>query len=164
MNRCPTCGTVYPDDARFCTRDGTRLLGGTPAANPAVATPASDQPSAPPGARATAAPVRGDTSAPVTFQNLVGKTLQGHYEIVKKVGEGGMSFVYLANDIATRERYAIKVLSAALSQDTNAMARLRREAALGMRLAHPNVCHIIRLGETEDGLVYVVMPFVDGEI
>ena len=34
------------------------------------------------------------------------------------------------------------------------MARLRREAALGMRLAHPNVCHIMRLGETEDGLVY----------
>ena len=33
-----------------------------------------------------------------------------------------------------------------------------------MRLAHPNVCHIIRLGETEDGLVYVVMPFVEGEI
>jgi serine/threonine protein kinase len=44
------------------------------------------------------------------------------------------------------------------------MARLRREASLGMRLAHPNVCHIIRLGETEDGLVYVVMPFIDGEI
>ena len=74
------------------------------------------------------------------------------------------SFVYLANDIATREKYAIKVLSSALSQDANAMARLRREAALGMRLAHPNVCHIIRLGETEDGLVYVVMPFVEGEI
>jgi serine/threonine-protein kinase len=83
---------------------------------------------------------------------------------VKKVGEGGMSFVYLANDVATRERYAIKVLSAALSQDANAMARLRREASLGMRLAHPNVCHIIRLGETEDGLVYVVMPFVEGEV
>ena len=33
-----------------------------------------------------------------------------------------------------------------------------------MRLAHPNVCHIVRLGETEDGLVYVVMPFVEGEI
>src|SRR3954447_13519661 len=75
-----------------------------------------------------------------------------------------MSFVYLANDVATRERYAIKVLSAALSQDQNAMARLKREASLGMRLAHPNVCHIIRLGETEEGLVYVVMPFVQGEI
>jgi serine/threonine protein kinase len=171
MNRCPTCGTTYPDDARFCTRDGTRLLGPTPTASkPPVAPPATppssaQSPSATP--RSTAAPVRGgDTpqSVPLTHHNLVGKTLQGHYEIVKKVGEGGMSFVYLANDIATREKYAIKVLSASLSQDANAMARLRREAALGMRLAHPNICHIIRLGETEDGLVYVVMPFVDGEI
>jgi len=152
MNRCPACGTTYPDDARFCTRDGTRLLGGTPPAA-APATP-----------RSTVAPARGDSAAPVTHQNLVGRTLQGRYEIVKKVGEGGMSFVYLATDVSTRERYAIKVLSAALSQDANAMARLRREAALGMRLAHPNICHIIRLGETEDGLVYVVMPFVDGEI
>jgi serine/threonine-protein kinase len=121
-------------------------------------------PPTPPGGRTTAAPVRGDLNAPLSHQALVGKTLQGRYEIVRKVGEGGMSFVYLANDVATRERYAIKVLSAALSQDANAMARLRREASLGMRLEHPNVCHIIRLGETEDGLVYVVMPFVDGEI
>jgi serine/threonine protein kinase len=162
MNRCPTCGTSYPDDARFCTRDGARLLGATPQGLPAV--PPPTPPNLLTMRRQTAAPGRHDASAPVTHANLVGKTLQGHYEIVRKVGEGGMSFVYLARDIATRERYAIKVLSAALSHDANAMARLRREAALGMRLAHPNVCHIIRLGETEDGLVYVVMPFVDGEI
>jgi serine/threonine protein kinase len=158
-NRCPTCGTTYPDDARFCTRDGTRLLGG---GRPRALTDTFPPP--PPGGRSTAPPVRGEAPAPVSHQNLVGKTLQGRYEIVRKVGEGGMSFVYLANDIATRERCAIKVLSVALSQDANAMARLRREAALGMRLEHPNICHIIRLGETEDGLVYVVMPFVDGEI
>jgi eukaryotic-like serine/threonine-protein kinase len=152
MSRCPTCGTQYPDDARFCTKDGTRLLG---AATPAAA-------ATPP--RSTSGPVRADMAAPITHANLVGKTLQGRYFIDRKVGEGGMSFVYLAHDVATKERYAIKVLSAALSQDNNAMARLRREASLGMRLAHPNVCHIIRLGETEDGLVYVVMPFVEGEI
>ena len=95
---------------------------------------------------------------------VAGQVLDGRYEIVKKVGEGGMSFVYLALDTATKERYAIKVLSAALSADQNAMQRLKREAALGMRLAHKNVCHIIRMGETQDGLVYVVMPFVEGEI
>jgi len=149
MTRCPSCGTQYPDDARFCTKDGTRLIGSTP--------PAGYQ-------RSTAPHTRNDMAVPITHASLSGKTLEGRYEIVKKIGEGGMSFVYLANDVATREKYAIKVLSAALSQDVNAMARLRREASLGMRLAHPNVCHIIRLGETEDGLVYVVMPYVDGEI
>ena len=150
MNRCPSCGTTYPPDARYCTRDGSRLvttIGDTSTLN-----------------EATAERVRLETTSPVSQANLVGKTLEGRYEIIKKVGEGGMSFVYLAKDITTGARAAIKVLSAALSQDTNAMARLRREASMGMRLAHPNICHIIRLGETEDGLVYVVMPFVEGEI
>src|SRR5206468_12064900 len=82
----------------------------------------------------------------------------------QNIGEGSMSIEYLTQDEVTQERFAIKVLSPSLSEDANAMARLRREAALGMRLAHPNVCHIMRLGETEDGLVYVVMPFVEGEL
>ena len=100
----------------------------------------------------------------VNHSNMVGQVLEGRYRIVKKLGEGGMSFVYLAHDVAADARYAIKILSPALSQDANAMARLRREASLGMRLEHPNVCHIVRLGETEDNLVYVVMPYVAGEI
>jgi eukaryotic-like serine/threonine-protein kinase len=151
MNRCPSCGTTYPDDASFCTKDGTRLL-------------AKPDPSSDAGVRSTDAAGRGTPGPPVTHANLVGRVLDGRYKVERKVGEGGMSFVYLASDVSARGRYAIKVLSAALSQDANAMARLRREASLGMRLAHANVCHIIRLGETEDGLVYVVMPFVEGEI
>jgi serine/threonine protein kinase len=150
MNRCPACGTTYPDEARFCTRDGSKLV---PRPTMSMATPA----------RSTVGG-RVESAAPVTHINLIGKVLDGRYEVEKKIGEGGMSFVYLAHDVATREQYAIKVLSAALSRDQNAMARLRREASLGMRLAHANVCHIIRLGETQDGLVYVVMPFVKGEV
>ena len=138
MSRCPACGTTYPDDVRFCTRDGSRLV---PPSTTSVATP-----------------------TPVTHANLIGQVLDGRYRVERKVGQGGMSFVYLAHDVETKEHCAIKVLSAALSRDQTAMARLRREATLGMRLAHPNVCHIIRLGETPEGLVYVVMPFVKGEI
>jgi eukaryotic-like serine/threonine-protein kinase len=124
-------------------------------------------PKQPPVSGTTARPTadaRGSRASPSNFGSLVGTVLDGRYQVAKKVGEGGMSFVYLASDVATKDRYAIKVLSASLSDDANAMARLRREASLGMRLAHPNVCHIIRLGETEDGLVYVVMPYVEGEI
>ena len=134
MNRCPTCGSTYSDDAKFCTRDGTQLV-------------AADR----------AAAVR---AAP----SLVGTTLDGRFRVEQKVGEGGMSFVYLATDDSAGGRYAVKVLSASLSHDANAMARLRREAGFGMRLEHPNVCHIVHLGETDDGLIYVVMPFVDGEV
>jgi serine/threonine-protein kinase len=150
MNRCPTCGTTYPDDARFCTRDGSKL----------IAIPASKRDTPDRGTRAE----RAAPPAPVTGTNLLGQLLDGRYQVERKIGEGGMSFVYLANDIETKEHYAIKVLSAALSRDQNAMARLKREASVGMRLAHPNVCHIIRLGETPDGLVYVVMPYVQGDV
>ena len=168
MTRCPSCGTTYADDAKFCTRDGSKLVAmPRPAATPVVmpATPKQQPPLLDLGtpARGTA-PQRREPPAPLTHTKLVGNVLDARYQIEKKIGEGGMSFVYLAKDIATKERYAIKVLSAALSKDQNAMQRLKREASLGMRLAHPNVCHIIRLGETQDGLVYVVMPFVKGEI
>jgi hypothetical protein len=124
MNRCPACGKTYGDEARFCTRDGSKLV--------AVAEKGT--------ARETVAG-RAERPSAVTHANLVGRVLDGRYRIERKVGEGGMSFVYLAKDIASDEQYAIKVLSAALSSDVNAMARLRREASLGMRLAHPNVCH-----------------------
>src|SRR5689334_505027 len=145
--KCPACATVLPDDAKFCTQCGQRLTTAKP--------------------RTTT--VRANTPAPasrgaVNHSNMVGQVLDGRYRIVKKLGEGGMSFVYLAHDVAADTRYAIKILSPALSQDTNAMARLRREAALGMRLEHPHICHIVRLGETEEGLVYVVMPYVEGDI
>jgi serine/threonine-protein kinase len=152
--RCPSCGTVYPDDAKFCTKDGGRLVA-SEAAAPRATTPRLNE---------SAAPAASGRKAATSHANMAGQVLDRRYAIVKKVGEGGMSYVYLAHDVASQERYAIKILSPALSKDENAMARLRREAALGIRLAHPNVCHIVRMGETEDGLVYVVMPYVEGEI
>src|SRR5436190_2920964 len=166
MNRCRACGTTYPADARFCPRDGSRLVSRAPIVGPPTGrgAGASEKPPSNTPPRPTEAPARTMRKTPLTPANLVGKILEGRYRMIQKVGEGGMSFVYLALDIATQERFAIKVLSPSLSEDANAMARLRREAALGMRLAHPNVCHIMRLGETEDGLVYVVMPFVEGEL
>ncbi len=157
MKRCPACRREYADDAKFCTRDGTRLLGELRATMEFRGTATRSQPGA--GGGGGRARDDGGRSG-----QLVGGVLDGRYRIERKVGEGGMSFVYLATDVVSQEPCAIKVLSGALSHDANAMARLKREAGLGMRLAHPNVCHIIRMGETADGQVYVVMPFVDGEI
>jgi serine/threonine-protein kinase len=154
-NRCPACGATYADDTVFCPRDGMRLVPpltrdrGAP-----VETGSEDSGSGAPRAG----------SAPLEPPGLVGSVLDGRYKVEIKVGEGGMSFVYLARDISTGERFAIKLLSATLAQDAKAMERLRREATFGMRLIHPNICHIIRLGETADGLVYVVMPYVEGEL
>jgi serine/threonine protein kinase len=75
-----------------------------------------------------------------------------------------MSYVYLAKEISSGETVAIKVLSPRLASDKSSVERLRREAGLAMRLDHPNVCRILRLGESEDGLIYLVMPFLKGEL
>jgi serine/threonine-protein kinase len=155
--RCPTCGTSFGDEAKFCTRDGTRLQS-------VQAAPPSGSAHLPQSATTARAIVPPPTAKSFNPAALTGQVLEGRYNILKKLGEGGMSYVYLGEDISTKAQYAIKVLSPQLVKDGNAMARLRREASLGMRLEHPNVCHIVRLGETEDGVVYVVMPYVQGEI
>ena len=152
-NRCPACGAIYGDDAVFCPRDGMRLVA-----------PPSRRPSTGRDAAADASGVPRAGSVPLEPPGLVGTILDDRYRVETKIGEGGMSFVYLARDVSNGDRCAIKLLSASLAQDAKAMARLRREATFGMRLVHPNICHIIRLGETADGLVYVVMPFVEGEL
>jgi eukaryotic-like serine/threonine-protein kinase len=160
-NRCPACGNLYGGDTVFCPRDGMRLVA-PPSRRPSASRRAPSPEDSAADLTGAGAPRAG--SVPQEPVGLVGSVLDGRYKVEIKVGEGGMSFVYLARDIGTGERYAIKLLSASLAQDAKAMARLRREATFGMRLIHPNICHIIRLGETADGLVYVVMPYVEGEL
>ncbi|HSJ62446.1 MAG TPA: serine/threonine-protein kinase [Gemmatimonadaceae bacterium] len=110
-------------------------------------------------------PVTNAAPPPSTPKPIVPDQVLGErYRVQRQVGEGGMSVVYLALDTVTGERVAVKALSSELSSDTTAMARLKREARLGERLKHPCACSITALGETDDGLMYVVMPFLDGEI
>jgi serine/threonine protein kinase len=112
-----------------------------------------------------------DAAAPISIArpsadpgDLTGQLLADRYQVAQKIGEGGMCFVYLASDTNTGERVAIKKLLPKFINDRTAMARLRREAALGSKLAHPNVCHIISLGETSAGFDYIVMPYVAGDL
>jgi serine/threonine-protein kinase len=95
--------------------------------------------------------------------SLTGHLLDNRYQVAEKVGEGGMAFVYLAHDNDTGDKVAIKILLPALVRDATAMERLRREAALGAKLLHPNLCHILRIGTT-DHFEFIVMPFLQGEL
>ena len=97
-------------------------------------------------------------------KTLRNQILDQRYQVMKKLGEGGMSFVYEAKDISTGEIVAVKIMTPKLAQDKVAAERLRREAGLAMRLDHPNICSIKRLGETNDGLIYLVMPLLKGEL
>jgi serine/threonine-protein kinase len=96
--------------------------------------------------------------------SLTNQVLDTRYEVLRKLGEGGMSYVYEAKEVGSGQSVAIKVMSPKLASDKTAVERLRREAGLAMRLNHPNVCRILRLGETEDGLIYLVMPYLKGEL
>jgi len=157
--RCPKCGTVYADSARFCPRDGNMLVEVQP--KPATPRPPSGSPST--GGTAVRTPPHAKPGLD-RASSLLGEVLDSRYQVQDKLGEGGMSFVYLAREVSTGQDVAIKVLSPKLATDRSSVERLRREAGLAMRLDHPNVCRILRLGESEDGLIYLVMPFLKGEL
>ncbi len=95
--------------------------------------------------------------------SLTGQVLDQRYQIDRKLGEGGMSYVYQASEIGTGKSVAVKILIPRLSRDPASVERLRREATIATRLNHPNVCPILRMGETPDKLIYLVMPYLEGE-
>src|SRR5713226_8792895 len=160
--RCPKCKTVYSDTARFCPKDGTMLV--EVQAPPAAPPPPSVPPGSGSGTKVRTPPVAAKGIALDRASTLSNQVLDTRYQVLQKLGEGGMSYVYLAREISSGDEVAIKVLSPKLASDRSSVERLRREAGLAMRLDHPNVCRILRLGESEDGLIYLVMPFLKGEL
>src|SRR5206468_10525213 len=127
MKICPVCSTAYPDDVKFCPRDGQTLRSATPAAD------------------------------------LVGQVVADRYHVMKKLGEGGMGQVYLAEHVKMGRRSAIKVMNPYMVHDPDAIARFNREASSASRISHPNVCAIYDFGETSDGLIFLAMEFIEGE-
>jgi serine/threonine protein kinase len=95
--------------------------------------------------------------------DLVGQVVADRYHVTKKLGEGGMGQVYLAEHVKMGRRSAIKVMNPAMVHDPDAVARFNREAANASRITHPNVCAIYDFGETGDGLIYLAMEFIEGE-
>jgi eukaryotic-like serine/threonine-protein kinase len=95
--------------------------------------------------------------------DLVGQVIADRYHIVKKLGEGGMGQVYLAEHVKMGRRSAIKVMNPSMAHDSDAVARFNREAANASRITHPHVCAVYDFGETPDGLIYLAMEFVEGE-
>jgi hypothetical protein len=95
--------------------------------------------------------------------DLVGQIIADRYHVMKKLGEGGMGQVYLAEHVKMGRRSAIKVMNPAMVHDPDAVARFNREASNASRITHPNVCAIYDFGETPDGLIYLAMEFIEGE-
>ncbi|MFI5232664.1 MAG: serine/threonine protein kinase, partial [Gemmatimonadales bacterium] len=98
-----------------------------------------------------------------TSGDLLGSIVAERYHILKKLGEGGMGTVYLAEHVKMGRKAALKVMNPGMNADPDAIARFNREAANASRLNHPNVCGIYDFGETSDGLIYLAMEFIEGE-
>jgi eukaryotic-like serine/threonine-protein kinase len=84
------------------------------------------------------------------------------YEILSKLGEGGMGEVFLAEDTSLRRKIAIKILPSQSIADERARMRLVREAQAAAALDHPNICAIYEVGES-DGHTFICMQYVSGE-
>jgi serine/threonine-protein kinase len=127
---CPTCGSHFSPDGRFCPFDGTALA-------PAVGwDPSSDA--------------------------LLGSVVDGRYEILSVIGEGGMGTVYEVRHRALGKRFALKALRKDLALDGEIAARFIQEARTAAAVSHPGLVEITDFGRLESGQVYFVMELLEG--
>ena len=120
--RCPRCQTSYAAPARFCVKDGSLLVESDPQPTETAASPAARA-----SARDSADPL-GPRAAPdhvpSSLASLTGQVLDQRYHITRKLGEGGMSYVYQAQEIDTGRPVAVKILIPRLSRDPASVERL----------------------------------------
>gem|GEM_PF-2020759 len=93
---------------------------------------------------------------------LAGRKI-GNYVLKKIIGSGGMGTVYLAIHPALGRRVAIKVLAADVASERGAISRLLDEARASTAIGHKNIVEVIDFGETDDGITYLVMEYLEGQ-
>ena len=86
----------------------------------------------------------------------------GQYQLVRKLGEGGMGEVYLAEHQLLKRPCALKLIKPEAGADPIALARFEREVQSAARLSHPNTIEIFDYGHTDDGTFYYVMEYLQG--
>src|ERR1022692_4467829 len=152
---CPTCQTEYPPGMEICPRDGGALsLSAAETLTEAVLGSAPTLPERP-GAAAEAAPA---TKAQLEerFDSLLGVVLAGRYEVLRRIGEGGMGAVYEARHTLIGKRVAVKVLLEKFHTQSDLVARLLQEARLASSIGHENIVDVTDFGTTDDGRSFVV--------
>jgi serine/threonine protein kinase len=130
---CPKCHRPSTGQNRYCPEDGARL----------VARSRGEDPSIPP-------------------DPLIGQTVAGRYQIEKRLGEGGMGFVYAAHQSVIEKKVAIKILKTEFSSRPEVVARFQQEAVSACRIKHPNVVDVFDVGRLEDGRFFLVMELLEG--
>lgn len=100
--------------------------------------------------------------SPRSLRDLSGLIIDGKYRLEKRIGKGGMGAVYAARHTKFNKQLAIKVLSQDLVDDANSYNRFVNEANTTGILKHPNIVSVSDFGQTDEGIVYLVMEYVDG--
>ena len=93
---------------------------------------------------------------------MIGSTVS-HYQILERLGGGGMGVVYKARDLRLDRLVALKFLASQRGAPEEQKRRFIREAKAASSLDHPNICTIYEIGETEDGALFIAMAFYPGE-
>ena len=109
----------------------------------------------------TRVPVGDDGTSSPSSSSLVGLRL-GDYQILRKLGRGGMADVYAARHLTLGREVAIKVLRSDMARDKDYVSRFRREARAAAKLNHPNIVQVYDVG-SENSYQFIVQELIDGE-
>ncbi len=131
--KCPLCGEEFTGEIAFCARDGTKLRS----FEEAFSMMEDEDP-------------------------FVGQLIGGRYRVIRRIGEGGMGVVYLAEHEAIEKKLAIKVLKDQYALREDVVARFQQEAKSASRVKHEGVLEVFDFGRTEDQRFYIAMELLDG--
>src|SRR5581483_3450869 len=92
----------------------------------------------------------------------IGSVLADRYQIVKRLGQGGMARVYLARHQIIGRNVAIKILMPHLVDDALVVRRFVNEARAAGMIGHPNIVESVDIGTTDDGLPFLVLEYLEG--
>ena len=152
---CLACSRTLPDNAVHCPSCGT---GGGSSATPTATFALKPAPLArdfPPRETPPRPPQLSHVFAP-------GAIVAGRYRVVNLLGKGGMGEVYRADDLTLNQPVAMKFLPRELASDQAALARFHSEVRMARNVAHPSVCRVFDIGESE-GRIFLTMEYIDGE-
>jgi serine/threonine-protein kinase len=99
----------------------------------------------------------------VSTDPLIGQVIAGRYQVLEPIGKGGMGAIYEVRHLKLQRSFALKRLSPQLADDTEALARFRREAEVVGRLRHPNVVEVVDWESLPDGTPCIILELLRGE-